>query len=60
MANLTVEKNTPDTGTVVPVEPQEPRLHRGPVARLLAKVSRLTSEYADYQMEHCEERKLHI
>lgn len=36
------------------------RLHRGPVARLLARVSRMSGEYADYQMEAGVWRKLAI
>ena len=36
------------------------RLHRGPVSRLLARVSRMSGEYADYQMEAGVWRKLAI
>ena len=36
------------------------RLHRGPVTRLLARVSRMSGEYADYQMEAGVWRKLAI
>ena len=36
------------------------KLHTGPVARLLAQVSKSVETYAHYRMEHCEERKLAI
>ena len=43
-----------------PAEAEAGRLHRGPVARLLARVSRMSGEYADYQMEAGVWRKLAI
>lgn len=43
-----------------PVASEVGRLHRGPVARLLARVSRMSGEYADYQMEAGVWRKLAI
>ena len=58
MANTTLEKSTPETGAVeARPEAQVGKLHKGPVARLLAKVSKLGGEYAEYQMEHCLSRK---
>ena len=43
-----------------PAASEAGRLHRGPVARLLARVSRMSGEYADYQMEAGVWRKLAI
>ena len=41
-------------------ESESGRLHRGPVARLLARAARMSGEYADYQMEAGVWRKLAI
>ena len=59
MATLTPEKASPDTEMAeVRPQPQEGKLHKGPVSRLLAKVSRMNGEYVDYQMEAGTWRKL--
>lgn len=47
-------------GRPAEAESESGRLHRGPVARLLARVSRMSGEYADYQMEAGVWRKLAI
>ena len=61
MATSTPEKVTPNTGiTEAPAAPQDTKVHTGPVARLLAHVSKWSSEYADYQMETCVWRKIAI
>ncbi len=60
MATFTPDKVSPDTTTVTPAAPQDAKAHTGPVARLLAKVSKLSDEYADYQMETGTWRKLAI
>ena len=59
MATLTPDKVSPDTINV-PTAPQDAKAHTGPVARLLAKVSKLSDEYADYQMETGTWRKIAI
>ena len=57
----TIEKTTPESGAAeVQPEAREGKLHKGPVARLLAKVSKLGGEYAEYQMENCLSRKVAI
>ena len=61
MATLTPEKIFQDTPThEAPAGAPEPGLHAGPVARLLARVSRWSDEYADYQMDRGSWRKLAI
>ena len=52
--------STPETVSPNPIatESQDIKSHPGPVARLLAKVSKLNGEYADYQMEAGIWRKL--
>ena len=59
MATLTPDKVSPDTVNVA-TAPQDAKAHTGPVARLLAKVSKLSDEYADYQMETGTWRKIAI
>ena len=59
MATFTPDKVSLDTN-VTPATPQDAKAHTGPVARLLAKVSKLSDEYADYQMETGTWRKLAI
>ena len=59
MATFTPDKVSLDT-TVTRAAPQDSKAHTGPVARLLAKVSKLSDEYADYQMETGTWRKLAI
>ncbi len=48
--------NTPEA----PAAERDTKLHTGPVARLLAQVSKWSGEYADYQMENGVWRKLAI
>ena len=48
-----------DTGAPeVQFQARDSQPHTGPIARLLAKVSRLNSDYANYQMETGIWRKL--
>ena len=54
------EANAPQSNAVAERPAAAERLHRGPVARLLARVSRMSGEYADYQMETGVWRKLAI
>ena len=51
---------TPEKDPVIPVAslPQYGEAHAGPVARLLARVSKWNSEYAEFQMESGIWRKL--
>ena len=56
----TTTQNPIDSVAAADPEAVGTKLRPGPIARLLGKASRLTSEYANYQMEHCEERKLAI
>ena len=61
MATITPEKVSPDTGIAeFPAAPQDDKAHTSPVARLLARVSKLSGDYTDYQMETCIWRKLAI
>ena len=61
MATFTPEKVTPDTGIAeFPAAPQDSKAHTGPVARLLARVSKWSGDYAEYQMEAGTWRKLAI
>ena len=39
---------------------QDVKLHKGPVARLLAEVSRAAEEYADYKLSKCDWRRFVI
>ena len=48
MATLTPDKVSSDAMNVAP---QDAKAHTGPVARLLARVSKWSGNYADYQME---------
>ena len=59
MATFTPDKVSLDT-TVTPTAPQDSKAHTGPVARLLARVSKWSDDYADYQMETGTWRKLAI
>ena len=61
MSLLTSEKVTTEANTTTPgpsTEPRESNLHRGPVARLLAKVSHWAGEYSEYQFENCSSRRM--
>ena len=61
MSNHTPEKATTESVfTESESTAQDTKLHRRPVARLLAKVSKLSGDYTDYQMETCTSRKLAI
>ena len=55
----TLERNSIEPAPVTP-KSGDGKLHTGPVARLLAQVSKSVGVYAHYRMEHCEERKLAI
>ncbi len=62
MTTFTPDKVSPDKVSLAAAEvrPAAPaaKPHTGPVARLLAQVSKLSSGYADYQMEQGVWRKL--
>ncbi|MYC37852.1 MAG: hypothetical protein F4X66_13215 [Chloroflexi bacterium] len=61
MATFTPDKVSLDTATVAtPAAPQDAKAHNGPVARLLARVSKWSDDYADYQMETGTWRKIAI
>lgn len=61
MATFTLDKVSLDTATVATTAaPQDAKAHNGPVARLLARVSKWSDDYADYQMETGTWRKLAI
>ena len=50
---ITVDENRPEaTGAT--------KLHAGPVARLLAGVSRLAEEHAAYKLSKCDGRRISI
>ena len=53
---VTTEANASTRGPSA--EPRESNLHRGPVARLLAKVSHWAGEYSEYQFENCSSRRM--
>lgn len=55
MATLTPDKVTRETK-----EQTNPKSHGGRIARLLAQVSRMSEDYAEYQMERGVWRKLAI
>jgi hypothetical protein len=61
MATFTPDKVSLDTtlGTAS-AAPQEAKAHNGPVARLLARVSKWSGDYADYQMATGAWRKISI
>ena len=64
MATFTPDKVAPNTPSLYkseaefPAAPQDSKAHTGPVARLLARVSKWSGDYADYQMEVGVWRKL--
>ncbi len=59
MATFTLEKTSNNTGMVqIPDPAKSSRAHSGPVARLLARVSKLSDTYAAYEMENGVWRKL--
>ena len=61
MATLTPDKVSVDTASAdFPSAPQYSKAHVGPVARLLARVSKWSGDYADYQMERGVWRKIAI
>ena len=49
---ITVDENRP--------EATEAKMHAGPVARLLASVSRLAEEHAAYKLGKCDGRRISI
>ena len=59
MATFTRDKVSLDT-TVTPAAPQDAKAHTGPFARLLARVSKWSDNYAEYQMERGVWRKIAI
>ena len=61
MTANTIEKTStePATTTNRP-EAQGAKLHKGPVARLLASVSRLAEEHAQYKLSKCDWRRISI
>ena len=61
MATFTLDKVSPEFNAAEsPAEPQAAKLHAGPVARLMAQVSKMAGDYADYEMENGVWRKLAI
>ena len=61
MATFTPDKiSRNSSASEIPTAERETKLHTGPVARLLAQVSKWSGEYADYQMENGVWRKLAI
>ncbi len=61
MATLTPDKVSLDTAsTDSQAAPPDSKAPAGPVARLLARVSKWSGDYADYQMETGVWRKLAI
>ena len=61
MATFTHDTITPNSGTTeTPAAPQDSKAHTGPVARLLARVSKWSGDYAEYQMESGIWRKIAI
>ena len=60
MATFTPDKVSLDTTTAAPAAPQDSKAHTGPVARLLARVSKGLGDYAEYQMERGVWRKIAI
>ena len=55
MVAISTEKSSPVDAAA---DSQDYKAHPGPVARLLHQISKLNSEYADYQMEAGIWRKL--
>ena len=61
MAVCTPDKVSLDTATAdFPAAPQDSKAHASPVARLLARVSKWSGDYAEYQMEAGVWRKISI
>ena len=59
MATFTPEKASRNTRMVeTPNEAQDSKAHSGPFARLIARVSKLSDTYAEYEMERGVWRKL--
>lgn len=58
MATFTPDKISPETAAEVRPAEQADKLHTGPVARLLARVSKWSNDYAEYQMDAGTWRKL--
>ena len=52
LTEITVDENRP--------EATDAGLHKGPVARLLASVSRLAEEHAAYKLSKCDGRRISI
>ena len=55
-----VSRNSNVSASEIPVEGRNSELDTGPVARLLARVSKWSSDYAEYQMENGVWRKIAI
>ena len=61
MATFTPDKVSRNcNASDVPVEGRDSKLNTGPAARLLARVSKWSSDYAEYQMENGVWRKIAI
>ncbi len=61
MSTHTTNEKTTITNTGAPrPTAQDAKLHSGPIASLLVKVSKLSGDYTHYQMETCTGRKLAI
>ena len=58
--------STPDKGSLTPGDAevrtadQRADPHTGPFSRLLAKVSKWSSEYAEYRLSQCDWRKISV
>lgn len=52
MSVLATDKVSDGSTDELSAAPQETKLHRGPVARLLTKVSQWAGDYAEYQVEY--------
>lgn len=61
MNTSTIEKtSTEPVTTADQAEAADARLHRGPIARLLASVSRLAEEHAAYKLSKCDARRISL
>ena len=61
MSVLTSDKVTTEANTTTPgpsAAERDAKVHTGPVARLLAKVSHWAGEYSEYQFENCYSRRM--
>ncbi len=48
------ETVSPEIQMIVP----DTKVRSGPVARILAKISKISTEYAEYQLENCSSRRM--